>query len=296
MLSAFPKFSAISDILLYKCYQDVPLPEVPVSIRRLRKHTSGKLVNDLNFLDDRLRVYGGYLEKLLFYIDQRFKCDTFEICLNMGKLFNIHNLLFPSTGILSTMNPLNIESKEDLFGLLDNLPFSDKVDRQTLYVQYTTFIELIKKEIKDIKSAGLFFNKCRDPVVKILKKFVNLQPECLDLIKLLSLCISFPVSEAVVESWGSTISHLFSNKHSPKEPINDVTNTGTIDKLAFLKLNGPPPGMLKNRDLFKKSLEVHYKGDYSSHFINRTGINTLTSKVVHRILEPPAEKIFPCFN
>ena len=61
----------------------------------------------------------------------------------------------------------------------------------------------------------------------------------------MSFCVSFPVSEAIVESWGSTISHLYALKHHPGEVDDDIAETGTIDKLTFIKLNGPPPGMLK---------------------------------------------------
>ena len=69
----------------------------------------------------------------------------------------------------------------------------------------------------------------------------------------MSFCVCFPVSEAIVESWGSTITHLYSLKHNPKENKVDVAETGTIDKLTFIKLNGPPPGMMKNRNIEESS-------------------------------------------
>ena len=71
---------------------------------------------------------------------------------------------------------------------------------------------------------------------------------------------------------------------------------GTVDKLTFIKLNGPPPGMMKNREMLKRALQIHFKSDYAKHFINRTGFRNATSKVVERILSPPVENILPCFT
>ena len=70
----------------------------------------------------------------------------------------------------------------------------------------------------------------------MLKQFVQNDKEnlCSELVKLLSFCVAFPVSEAIVESWGSTISHLYAIKHNPSEPNNDLQETGTIDKLTFV--------------------------------------------------------------
>ena len=157
------------------------------------------------------------------------------------------------------MNPLDVDTKEVLFDIVDLLAFSDKVDKRSMYVQYKEFIKFVECNVKSLRSDNVHFEECKCVTVTLLKRFVQAYPECSDVIKLMSFCVSFPVSEAVVESWGSTISYLYGNKHTPKEHIDDIVNTGTIDKLTFIKLNGPPPGMMKNRDLLKRALQVHYE-------------------------------------
>ena len=117
-----------------------------------------------------------------------------------------------------------------------------------------------------------------------------------DLARLLSFCVSFPVSEAIVESWGSSITHLYSLKHNPKEYQDDVAETGTVDKMTFIKLNGSPPGMMNNREMLKRALNDCYKSDNALHFIDQTKFkNSVTSKVVTRILDPKVEAILPCY-
>ena len=76
--------------------------------------------------------------------------------------------------------------------------------------------------------------------------------------------MSFPTSEAVVESWGSSNNHLNKNKSHAKEVIG-LDDTGTIDKLAFIGLNGPPPGFQQNRRSFKSALQLMYEGDLTSY-------------------------------
>ena len=70
---------------------------------------------------------------------------------------------------------------------------------------------------------------------------------------MLSFIVSFPTSEAVVESWGSSIDHLNKTKPHTKEVLN-VSDTGTINKMVFIKLNGPPPSFRKNKRILKSAL------------------------------------------
>ena len=113
--------------------------------------------------------------------------------------------------------------------------------------------------------------------------------------KLIGFCTCFPISEAIVESWGSTISHLYSIKHNPLEPSDDLTDTGTIDQLIFIRLCGPPPGMKQNRRLFECALNNYFKSDFSKHFYNASKIEQAISKVVERIINPNVNNVLPCF-
>ena len=91
--------------------------------------------------------------------------------------------------------------------------------------------------------------------------------------RFLSHVVSFSTSEAVVESWGSVIEHLNKNKPNIKEVIDNLVDTGTIDRLTFIRLNGPPPGLKNNRQMFKTALNLMFKGDYSKHFLHLSGQN-----------------------
>ena len=83
--------------------------------------------------------------------------------------------------------------------------------------------------------------------------------DCAELVNLLSFCVSFPVSEAVVESWGSTISHYYGIKHNSKQPDDDLQQTGTVDKLTYIRLCGPPSGKSSNRRFLKAALHKYFK-------------------------------------
>ena len=94
--------------------------------------------------------------------------------------------------------------------------------------------------------------------------------------------MSFPTSEAV-ESWGSSIDLLNKNKPHAKEVIG-LDDTGTIDKLAFVRLNGPPRGFQQKRRLFKSALQLMYKDDFTKDFLHVGGRHLkTTSLVIERI-------------
>ena len=75
-----------------------------------------------------------------------------------------------------------------------------------------------------------------------------------------------------------------------KNPLNiyNPVDTGTIDKLTFVRLCGPPPGMKQNRKLFECALNHHFKSNFSRHFVNASQIEQVTSKVVDKIINPKA--------
>lgn len=57
----------------------------------------------------------------------------------------------------------------------------------------------------------------------------------------------------IVESWGSSIVHIYKNKPHTRKGL-ELDNTGTVDKLVLIRVNGPPPGLLQNKKLFKSAL------------------------------------------
>ena len=190
------------------------------------------------------------------------------------------------------MNPRDITSSAEFYLIVNKLPFANKLDIKQLYVQYK---HLIKFVIGKLESA--VENDDELPTTThLLKLFINEDKECCGLGRLLSFSVCFPVSEAIVESWGSTISHFYSIKHNPSEPNDDLTETGTVDKLTFIRLCGPTPGMYSNRNLFATALSQHFSSNYAKHFVNTAKFNRVTSKVVERVLNPDKSSVLPCFR
>ena len=71
------------------------------------------------------------------------------------------------------------------------------------------------------------------------------------------------------------------------------------DKLTFVKLNGPPPGMLKNQNILERALVSHFNCNFASHFVNTSKFERGTSVVVNRILNPVGtqiDAILPCYT
>ena len=203
------------------------------------------------------------------------------------------------------MNPRNIlqfqdddsevtVDKQQLFDIINSLPFVNQLDTAYLYVQYNHLLKFVFNALLESATRG-DEELCSTAI--LLKRFVNEVHDCPELVCLLSFCVSFPVSEAIVESWGSTISHFYSIKHNPGEPSDDLLEPGTVDKLSYIRLCGPPPGMISNKRLFKDALYKHFKSDYAKHFVNTEAFNRLTSIVVCRITNPgDLSDVLPCYQ
>ena len=52
--------------------------------------------------------------------------------------------------------------------------------------------------------------------------------------KLFSFSICFLISEAIVESWGSSLDAVYHKKLNTHDPIDDLKDPGTVDMLAFV--------------------------------------------------------------
>ena len=111
----------------------------------------------------------------------------------------------------------------------------------------------------------------------------------------MSFVVAFPTSEAIVESWGSTIDCLNKSKRNVLE-VQNVHETRTVDKFAFIRLNGPPPGLKSNKQILKAALNLMFKDGFSKHFTHKGQSLNITSKVVNRITESEDKQlVLPCF-
>ena len=130
--------------------------------------------------------------------------------------------------------------------MLNDLPFIDKINTVSLWPQYKELQDFVFATVKNAVDSASSSNDELPSTAYMFVQFVQNDKEenlCSELVKLLSFCVAFPVSEAILESWGSTISHLY----AIEQPNNDLQETGTIDKLTFVRLCGPPPGMKSNK-------------------------------------------------
>ena len=66
--------------------------------------------------------------------------------------------------------------------------------------------------------------------------------------------------------------------------MTDLSDTGTIDKLAFIRLNGPPPSLAKNKMMLKAALQLMFNGDFAKNLLHNGQKLKTTSIVIERIL------------
>ena len=113
--------------------------------------------------------------------------------------------------------------------------------------------------------------------------FSSLDDDTMYEIKYLMSCVvTFPVSEAIVESWGSVIDKVINDKVAFAESV-DVSRIDITEKFVFIKIVGPSAGSISNRKLFKRALTLMYGGkDYAKHFMRPHG-KGFTSKVVSKL-------------
>ncbi|GBN92499.1 hypothetical protein AVEN_247051-1 [Araneus ventricosus] len=92
------------------------------------------------------------------------------------------------------------------------------------------------------------------------------------------------MSEAICESWGSTIDEIVQKR--PTAIDGDDAAVGTTDKRMFIYSNGAPPGHKAVRKLLKAAIATMYGPNFHKHFVNSTSplmSQYLTSTVIDRI-------------
>ena len=122
-------------------------------------------------------------------------------------------------------------------------------------------------------------------IICLLKQFVLKNKESAKtLFNFLSFVVCLSTSEAIVESWGLSIFKLKPNR---KEWL-ELENTATVDKLVFIRLSGPYPGL--SLELTK----VHWLWCLNaSHFLHIGSNLKAISIVVDRMLS--SNEALPCF-
>ena len=248
------------------------------------------LNSDTAFLEHKVQMYVHYIDKLLDNIKTRFQGGTFDICRSMGKLFDFNWLIYPS----SFEQMQDLDSFENFSAIVTTILFApNRVSvLKQLFFEYKELYKFACDTAVEFRSEEYAANKF---IQNMLKQFVNKYQSKFPVIhSFLSYVVSFPTSEAIVESWGSVIEHLNKNKPHTKE-VTGLHDTGTIDKLTFIKLNGPPPCSLRNKRLFKSARHLMLNGDYTKHFVHIGGRNLKTSSLVVQRIRDINKDVLPCF-
>ena len=93
------------------------------------------------------------------------------------------------------MNPLKIETSEDLFEVVKQLPFADKVVTTSLWAQFQMFTEWTSAQLGLLIKDGLSCTdtKACNTTIYLLKTFVHDKgAECSDLARLYVILCTFP--------------------------------------------------------------------------------------------------------
>ena len=284
----FPNFHNCFEILTKKVYQDSPLLIVPLSTP-LTRTRSTDVESDM-FLEKVVLKYTEYINALVSNLQDRFLSQntTYTICKTLGGLFDFSFLIEPLVENNLSVTDIDTFTFENFKDLVNPLHFAPKFDHELkqLYFEYKVLFKFVcslaKCERGNMNTQSFNFNTL------YLKRFVlEMKTNCQTIYKFLSFVVCFPISEAIVESWGSTIDYLNKCKRNVYE-TSEILDTGTVDKLAFIKLNGPPPGFKANKKLLKNALTLMFDGSYANHFSHSNNVGA-TSKVGCN------DKLLPCF-
>ena len=214
-------------------YKDLPIPDKPVGLKILRYvKTDGPRPKFRTFLLNAK----SYLSSLLDNIKLRFDCDTTHICKKFQQLIDCNYLLYPSSNV-SDNNPYN--TLEEFTSFVSDIPFVSRCSQSVkdLYFELRDVRQHLVTKLSEVRGEGETIT-----MISLLKHIYRDNVDHYKIAcKFMSFIVSFPVSEAIVESWGSAIDKIIKDKCSFKEHL-DLDEIDLIEKLVFIKLNGPPPG------------------------------------------------------
>ena len=289
----FPNFSKASDIITTRVYKNTPLLDEPLCTPSLR---SRAIIIDDSFPSAISSKYSVYLNALISNLKKRFlsQNSTYQTCQSLGDLFDFTWLLNPTITTCTSIVDIDNISYDDFLNLLKDIHFApcDENDLKQLFFEYKVLWKFAVATATEFRKSII---TSKEFTIHYLKQFVFKHHEtCPVIFKFLSFTVCLPISEAIVESWGSTIDFLNKTKRHALETLS-TAETGTVDKLAFIKLNGPPPGLKSNKTMLTAALTLMFNGPYSSHFIHSGQRVGCTSKVISRIIDGDASYVLPCF-
>ena len=96
------------------------------------------------------------------------------------------------------------------------------------------------------------------------------------------LLLVYQHQKQLLKGEGHPLTTFLKVNSNTKEGL-ELENIGAVDKLAFKRLNGPPPGLSVDRRIYKSALALMFKGDYASHFLH-IGRNVKAALIVVNFL------------
>lgn len=101
-----------------------------------------------------------------------------------------------------------------------------------------------------------------------------------------------------MESWGSVIASVMLKRPAASDTSN-LVDVGTIDKLVYILINGPPAGYKGNKRLLKLALCNKYGTSFHKNFKpaskSKLMSEVVTTKVISRIQNELNDTTLPCF-
>ena len=203
----FPSFSKCFEIIDTMTYKDCPLINKPMSTAQRRSTVIDP--NSDAFYQNSLTKYKEYICSLVENLELRFikGQSTYELCTMLGGLLDFNWLVSPCIFGQHTITDIDLLSVDTFKLFLKKIHFSPNADYEIkqLLFEYKLLWQYACSSAEDCRLNYSLQNFNEN----LLKQFVfKYKEKCPVLFRFLSFVVSFPTSEAIVESWGSTIDRL----------------------------------------------------------------------------------------
>lgn len=280
-------------------FKGVPLPDEPVSSKKLRSHSSTSTDSDDPVIVKCAGEFFKFLESLReqcrAYLNPDENNQSVKVMKIAELLFSFDFMIFPRNDISNDIAEKSFVSVDDFFDAVGvcSYSFLSTVDKMEMLFEYKQVVLWLIAKMDSARSSGNSVD-----FKHVLKVCVTeLQCKFPLAIKLLKWLITTPVSEAICESWGSIISNVMTKRPAASDMAFD--EIGTTDMLAYIQINGPPAGYQGNQKFLKAALIQKYGLKYHCNFKpvsnNKIMTDSITSKVVSRITNDLGQSL-PCFK
>ena len=223
----FTNFKGVSEILLVNKFQNI---ELKTEQQKVLRGSTGPFDEMKRLID-----FGKqYMAALRDNFKIRFDCETMKLCRKFRIILDSMPYIYPHNNFIATEDPLfDIKSFSKFVEDIPLLILKGEENLSTLLFQLRELRKIMFELLSQIRNDG---NKEQINSSLFLKKiFSSLDDDTMYEIKYLMSCVvTFPVSEAIVESWGSVIDKVINDKVAFAESV-DVSRIDITEKFVFTK-------------------------------------------------------------